>query len=47
MTNAGSSGKFLAVVDLELAKGAVKDVRYHLLPIYAGLLKPDAADVRP
>ncbi len=43
VTNAGSSGKFLAVVDLELAKGAVKDLRYHLLPIYAGLLKPDAA----
>ena len=43
VTNAGSSGKFLGVVDLELAKGAVKDVRYHLLPIYAGLLKPDAA----
>jgi S-sulfosulfanyl-L-cysteine sulfohydrolase len=41
VTNAGSSGKFLAVVDLELAKGAVKDVRYRLLPIYAGLLKPD------
>ena len=43
VTNAGSSGKFLGVVDLELAKGAVKDVRYRLLPIYAGLLKPDAA----
>ena len=41
VTNAGSSGKFLGVLDLELAKGAVKDVRYRLLPVYAGLLTPD------
>jgi sulfur-oxidizing protein SoxB len=41
VTNAGSAGKFLGVVDLELAKGAVKNVRYHLLPVYAGLLKPN------
>ena len=26
-----------------LAKGAVKDVRYHLLPVFADLLKPDPA----
>jgi sulfur-oxidizing protein SoxB len=43
VTNAGSAGKFIGVLDLELAKGAVKDVRYHLLPVYSGLLKPDAA----
>jgi sulfur-oxidizing protein SoxB len=43
VTNAGSSGKFLGVLDLELGKGAVKNVSYHLLPVYAGLLKPDAA----
>ena len=43
VTNAGSAGKFLGVLDLELAKGAVKDVRYHLLPVYAGLLKADPA----
>jgi S-sulfosulfanyl-L-cysteine sulfohydrolase len=42
VTNAGSAGKFLAVVDLELAKGAVRNVRYRLLPVYAGLIKPDA-----
>jgi S-sulfosulfanyl-L-cysteine sulfohydrolase len=42
VTNGGSSGKFLAVLDLELAKGAVKDVRYHLLPVYADLLKPNS-----
>jgi len=41
VTSAGSSGKFLAVLDLELGKNTVKDVRYHLLPIYANLIKPD------
>lgn len=43
VTNAGSAGKFLGVVDLELTKGAVKGVRYRLLPVFAGLLKPDGA----
>jgi sulfur-oxidizing protein SoxB len=43
VTNAGSAGKFLGVLDLDLVKGAVKDVRYHLLPVYAGLLAPDPA----
>ena len=41
VTNAGSSGKFVAVLDLDLGKNAVKDVHYRLLPIYANLLKPD------
>ncbi len=41
VSNAGSSGKFLGVLDLQVGKGAVKDVRYHLLPVYSGLLKPD------
>jgi sulfur-oxidizing protein SoxB len=43
VTNAGSNGKFLAVLDLDLGKGKVKDFRYHLLPVYSELLKPDAA----
>jgi S-sulfosulfanyl-L-cysteine sulfohydrolase len=43
VTNAGSNGKFLAVLDLDLAKGKVKDFRYKLLPVYSELLKPDAA----
>lgn len=43
VTNAGSSGKFLGVLDLELAKGRVSDVRYRLLPVYSELVKPDAA----
>ncbi|WP_291686866.1 thiosulfohydrolase SoxB [Bradyrhizobium sp.] len=43
VTNAGSSGKFLGVLDLELTKGKVSDVRYRLLPVFSELLKPDPA----
>ena len=43
VANGGSSGKFLGVLDLDLAKGRVKDVRYRLLPVFANLLKPDAS----
>jgi S-sulfosulfanyl-L-cysteine sulfohydrolase len=43
VTNAGSSGKFLGVLDLELAKGRITDMRYRLLPVFSELLKPDAA----
>ncbi len=41
VTNAGSNGKFLAVLDLDIGKGAVKDARYHLLPIFTTLIAPD------
>jgi S-sulfosulfanyl-L-cysteine sulfohydrolase len=43
VTNAGSNGKFLGVLDLELAKGKVGNLRYRLLPVYSELLKPDPA----
>jgi sulfur-oxidizing protein SoxB len=43
VTNAGSNGKFLGVLDLEIAKGRVADLRYRLLPVYSELLKPDPA----
>ena len=43
VTNAGSSGKFLGVLDLDLAKGRIADIRYRLLPVFSELLKPDAA----
>jgi len=43
VTNAGSNGKFLAVLDLELARGKVGGVRYRLLPVFSELLKPDPA----
>ncbi len=42
VTNAGSNGKFLGVLDLDLAKGRLRDARYRLLPVYSELLKPDA-----
>jgi len=41
VTNAGSNGKFLGVLDLELAKGKVSNVRYRLFPVFSELLKPD------
>jgi sulfur-oxidizing protein SoxB len=43
VTNAGSNGKFLAVLDLDLAEGRVRDFRYTLLPVFANLLPPDEA----
>ena len=42
VTNAGSNGKFLGVLDLDLAEGRVNDVRYRLLPVFSELLKPNA-----
>ena len=41
VTSAGSTGKFLAMLDLDIGKGAVKGLRYHLLPVFSNLLKPD------
>jgi S-sulfosulfanyl-L-cysteine sulfohydrolase len=41
VTNAGSNGKFLGVLDLEVGKGALNNVRYTLLPVFADLIKPD------
>jgi sulfur-oxidizing protein SoxB len=41
VTNAGSHGKFLAVLDLDLRGGRVLDYRYRLLPVLANLLPPD------
>jgi sulfur-oxidizing protein SoxB len=42
VTNAGSNGKFLAVLDLEVKGGKVADYRYRLLPVFANLLPADA-----
>ncbi len=41
VTNAGSNGKFLAVLDLEVKGGKVADFRYRLLPVFSNLLPPD------
>jgi S-sulfosulfanyl-L-cysteine sulfohydrolase len=41
VTNAGSNGKFLAVLDLEVKNGKVRDFRYHYLPVFSNLLPAD------
>jgi sulfur-oxidizing protein SoxB len=43
VTNAGSNGKFLAVLDLQVGGDGVSGHRYHLLPVFANLLPEDAA----
>ncbi len=42
VTNAGSNGKFLAVLDLELGEKKVRDYRYRLLPVFSNLIEPDS-----
>ena len=42
VTNAGSNSKFLAVLDLDVSNGKVRDYRYHLLPVFSNLLEADA-----
>jgi len=41
VTNAGSHGKFLAVLDLDVRGGRISDYRYRLLPVFANLLRAD------
>jgi len=41
VTNAGSNSKFLAVADLDVQGGRVRECRYRLLPVFANLLEPD------
>lgn len=43
VTNAGSNGKYLGVLDFEVRDGKVRDWRYKLLPVFSNLLAPDAA----
>jgi len=42
VTNAGSSGKFLGVLDFDVRAGRIAGYRYKLLPVFANLLPPDA-----
>jgi sulfur-oxidizing protein SoxB len=42
VTNAGSNGKFLAVLDFDVRSGKVQDFRYKLLPVFSNLLPADA-----
>ena len=41
VTNAGSNGKFLGVMDFEVKSGRVSNFRYRLLPVFANVLKAD------
>jgi S-sulfosulfanyl-L-cysteine sulfohydrolase len=41
VTNAGSNGKFLAVLDFDVKDGRIADYRYRLLPIFANMLPAD------
>ncbi len=43
VTNAGSNGKFLGVLDLDVKNGKVLDYRYKLLPVFSNLIEPDKA----
>jgi sulfur-oxidizing protein SoxB len=41
VTNAGSNGKFLGVLDLDVKNGVIRDWRYKLLPVFSNLLPAD------
>ncbi|CAM3668306.1 thiosulfohydrolase SoxB [Roseateles saccharophilus] len=41
VTNAGSNGKFLGVMDFDVKGGRMVDFRYRLLPVFANQLRPD------
>ena len=43
VTNAGSNGKFLAVLDMDIRAGKLVDYRYRLLPVFSNLIAPDPA----
>jgi len=43
VTNAGSNGKFLGVLDLDVRAGRVQGFQYRLLPVFANLLPADRA----
>jgi len=41
VTNAGSNGKYLGVMDFDIKGGKVRDFRYRLLPVFSDLLAAD------
>ncbi len=43
VTNAGSNGKFLGVLDFDVKAGRIAGWKYRLLPVFANLLAPDPA----
>jgi sulfur-oxidizing protein SoxB len=42
VTNAGSNGKFLGVLDFKIEAGKLRGWQYKLLPVFSNLLPPDA-----
>ncbi|KAF0099871.1 MAG: sulfate thiol esterase SoxB [bacterium] len=42
VTNAGSNGKFLGVMDFDVKDGKVKGWKYRLMPVFSNLLPADA-----
>jgi sulfur-oxidizing protein SoxB len=42
VTNAGSNGKFLGVLDMDVREGRVRELRYRLVPVFSNLLAPDS-----
>jgi sulfur-oxidizing protein SoxB len=42
VTNAGSNGKYLAVMDFDVRGGKLRDFRYRLMPVFSNLLPADA-----
>ena len=42
VTNAGSNGKFLGVMDFEVKNGKIAGWKYNLLPVFSNLLPEDA-----
>jgi sulfur-oxidizing protein SoxB len=43
VSNAGTNGKYVAVLDLDIGNSGVRGYEYKLLPVFSDLIKPDAA----
>jgi sulfur-oxidizing protein SoxB len=41
VTNAGSNGKFVGMLEFDVRQGKIADVRYRLVPVFANLLPAD------
>lgn len=42
VTNAGAQGRFLGVLDLDIGKGGLVDLRYNLLPVVTSFVQADS-----
>ncbi|MFZ8886839.1 MAG: thiosulfohydrolase SoxB [Steroidobacteraceae bacterium] len=43
VTNAGSNGKFVGVLDFDVREGRIRDYQYRLLPVFSSALPADTA----